>query len=84
MIVEETLQLLKKTAQEKSGNAMPEALGFSNGKTGGHMARSMVIYEISKALQVLPEDADPKYFKKAIEGENCLGSGLRSENMESW
>lgn len=84
MIVEETLQLPQKTDQEKSGNAMPEALGFSNGKTGGHMARSMMMNEISKALQVLPEDADPKDFKKAIEEENCLGMPTFSSRKKSF
>jgi len=62
----------------------PEALGFSNGKTGGHMARSMMLTEITKSLQALPEDAGPKEFKKAIEEENCLGMPTFSSRNKSY
>ena len=80
MPVAEALEVQQKDSRAK---ILPEGLGFSNGKTGGHMARSMMLKEITKSLQVLPEDAGPQEFKKAIEEENCLGMPTFSSRKKS-
>jgi len=84
MFVAEALELYPKAGETIASKPLPEALGFFNAKTGGHMARSMMLKEITKALQVLPEDAGPQDFKKAIEEENCLGMPTFSSRKKSF
>jgi hypothetical protein len=59
------------------------ALGFSNNRTGGHMARSMMLEEISTLCKNLPSDTLLETYKKAILDDNILGKPTFSSRQKS-
>src|SRR6266566_7247148 len=50
-----------------------ERFGFSNNQTGGHMARSMMLPEISILTEVIPLEATQHEYRNAILADNVLG-----------
>jgi hypothetical protein len=47
--------------------------GFSYNRTGGHMARSMMLQELEGICRSMPEESAPSDYQRAIEQENLLG-----------
>jgi hypothetical protein len=58
-------------------------MGFSVNRTGGHMARSMMLYEITALSKTLPIDAVLTDFKKIIVEDNILGKPTFSTGSSS-
>jgi hypothetical protein len=58
-------------------------LGFSPNQTGGHMARSMMLTELSALFAALPPDADPGAYREAIVTENRLGKPTASSRTKT-
>jgi hypothetical protein len=61
-----------------------ESFGFSANPTGGHMARSMMLDELSILVSSLPEDASVAAYKQAILEDNVLGKPTFSSREKSW
>jgi hypothetical protein len=59
------------------------ALGFANGKTGGHMARSMMLNEILTVLQHTQVHGAGE-FRRVIIEENLLGKPTSSSRIKSF
>ncbi len=57
--------------------------GFSTNKTGGHMARSMMLTEMMQLL-ASPELKTPDDFRRAIEQDNLLGKPTVSSRQKSF
>lgn len=58
--------------------------GFSINRTGGHMARSMMLNEITILCKTLPLDATVEKYKSAIIDENVLGKPTFSSRQKSF
>jgi hypothetical protein len=61
-----------------------ESLGFSANRTGGHMARSMMLDEMSQLQSGLPITASKAEFQAAIETDNFLGKPTLSSRQKSF
>jgi len=61
-----------------------EPLGFSSKLTGGQMARSMMLEEITILHHALPQDASRADYRRAIEEENILGKPTLSSRQKSY
>lgn len=59
------------------------AFGFSSAKTGGHMARSMMLGELQLLLAISDLKA-PVEFRRVIEQENVLGKPTVSSRQKSF
>ena len=59
------------------------SLGFSGNGTGGHMARSMMLNEITALCKNLPVDTVLEDYKKAILDANVLGKPTFSSRQKS-
>ena len=67
--------------------AFPQTLvsmGFSAHRTGGHMARSMMLQELLGICQSMPEDSTPSDYQRAIEQENLLGKPTFSSRQKTY
>jgi hypothetical protein len=61
-----------------------ERFGFSAKLTGGHMARSMMLTELSILLRAVPSEAKPPDYKRAILSDNVLGKPTFSSRDKSY
>lgn len=61
-----------------------ETFGFSANPTGGHMARSMMLDELSILVAAVPVDASAGDYKHAILEDNALGKPTFSSREKSW
>jgi len=59
------------------------AFGFSSAKTGGHMARSVMLAEF-QLLLAIPHLKTPGEFRRVIEEENALGKPTVSSRQKSF
>jgi hypothetical protein len=74
--------LLPNTALNISSLYVP--FGFSSNRTGGHMARSMMLQELNEICRSLPESSVPSDYQRAIEQENLLGKPTFSSRQKSY
>ena len=58
--------------------------GFSANRTGGHMARSMMLKEIRQLLEALPLEASLEDYRSAIEERNVLAKPTQSSRHKSY
>ena len=56
-----------------ASEAFPEALGFKNGDTSVHTARTMMLAELTALLAAVPADGSPGDYARAAIDENVLG-----------
>lgn len=61
-----------------------EPLGFSARRSGGHMARSMMLAELTILMRLLPADASQADYQRAIEEDNALGKPTFSSRQNSF
>ncbi len=61
-----------------------EAYGFSTAKTGGHMARSMMLPEITQLFRALPPETTKDRYKIAIVDDNVLGKPTFASREKSY
>lgn len=61
-----------------------ESLGFSQKRTGGHMARSMMFTEIRNLFSVTPPDYGRAEYKTEIVENNVLGKPTSSSRKKSY
>jgi len=61
-----------------------ESFGFSANPTGGHMARSMMLDELSTLISAVPAEASAGDYKQAVLDENTLGKPTFSSREKSW
>lgn len=59
-------------------------MGFSSNRTGGHMARSMMLQELTELCRSMPETAVPSDYQRAIEQENLLGKPTFSSRQKTY
>lgn len=59
------------------------AAGFSDKQTGGHMARSMMLAELTDLVAALPVDATVADYRRAVVDENALGKPTSSSREKS-
>ena len=52
---------------------LAETFGFSAAKTGGHMARSMMLPDLTQLLRSVAAGATKEVCKDAVVNENVLG-----------
>lgn len=58
--------------------------GFSDKQTGGHMARSMMLSELTELLAAVPAGASVAGYRRAIVDENALGKPTSSSREKSF
>ena len=61
-----------------------EQFGFATNRTGGHMARSMMLTEIRQLFAVLPLEASLDDYHSAIDGRNVLAKPTQSSREKSF
>ena len=61
-----------------------EQFGFSANRTGGHMARSMMLVEMRQLHEALPVEASLDDYRSAIEERNVLGKPTQSSRQKSY
>lgn len=61
-----------------------QELGFSVNRTGGHMARSMMLTELRKLHESLPPDARVADYRQAVVDRNVLGKPTQSSRVKSF
>lgn len=61
-----------------------EQAGFSKNRTGGHMARSMMLAEMKQLHETLPVDASLGDYQCAIEERNVLAKPTQSSRHKSY
>ena len=61
-----------------------ERFGFSANRTGGHMARSMMLTEIRQLHEALPLEASLADYRQAIEEQNVLAKPTQSSRQKSY
>ncbi len=61
-----------------------EAFGFSANRTGGHLARSMMLTEMRQLHEALPLDASLNDYRRAIEERNLLAKPTQSSRHKSY
>ncbi len=61
-----------------------ESFGFSANPTGGHMARSMMLDELSILVSMAAVDASVGDYKQAVLDDNALGKPTFSSRRKSW
>ena len=61
-----------------------EAYGFSTATTGGHMARSMMLPEVTQLFRALPLDTTKELYKSAIIDDNVLGKPTFASREKSY
>lgn len=61
-----------------------EDVGFSANRTGGHMARSMMLVEMQQLHAALPPDASLEDYRRAIEDRNVLAKPTDSSRRKSY
>ena len=61
-----------------------EALGFSANRSGGHMARSMMLMEFRQLHEALPLEASRDDYRRAIEERNVLAKPTQSSRRQSY
>lgn len=61
-----------------------ELFGFSANRTGGHMARSMMLTEMKLLHEVLPLEASLEDYRSAIEDRNILAKPTQSSRLKSY
>ena len=59
-------------------------MGFSVHRTGGHMARSMMLQELTELCRSMPEASIPSDYQRAIEQENLLGKPTFSSRQKTY
>ncbi|MCX6876906.1 MAG: hypothetical protein NTW21_24295 [Verrucomicrobia bacterium] len=69
---------------EKPFPAVLEPLGFSPRRSGGHMARSMMLAELTTLIGLLPANAPLSDYQQAIEADNALGKPTFSSRRNSF
>lgn len=60
------------------------SLGLSVGRSGGHMARSMMLDEMRQLVEALPLEASLDDYRSAIEERNLLGKPTQSSRKKSF
>lgn len=60
------------------------AFGFSSNRTGGHMARSMMLTEMRQLYETLPLEASLDEYRRAIEERNVLAKPTQSSRHKSY
>jgi hypothetical protein len=63
--------------------AVVTSYGFSEARSGGHMARSMMLQELRMLLDATAKDADRAAYATAIVTENALGKPTHSSRKKS-
>jgi hypothetical protein len=61
-----------------------ERFGFSRNRTGGHMARSMMLTEMNRLHESLPVEASLGDYRRAIEERNVLAKPTQSSRQKSY
>jgi len=64
--------------------AAAERFGFSTNQTGGHMARSIMLPELSQLFRALPLAAKPADYRRAIVEGNALGKPTFSSREKTY
>ena len=59
-------------------------LGFSSNRTGGHMARSMMLRELTELCRSVPAELEPDGYQQIIVEENLLGKPTFSSRQKSY
>lgn len=72
------------TISEKPFPAVLEPLGFSLRRSGGHMARSMMLTELTILMERLPASALLADYQRAIEADNALGKPTFGSRQNSF
>lgn len=61
-----------------------EQFGFSNATTGAHMARSMMLDELTLVLKATREEASREAIRRAVVDENLLGKPTGSSRLKTY
>lgn len=69
---------------DPEANRRLSSLGFSVGRSGGHMARSMMLDEMRQLVEALPLEASLEDYRSAIEERNLLGKPTQSSRHKSF
>lgn len=59
-------------------------LGFSPNRTGGHMARSMMLQELTELCRSVPAEMEPEGYQRVIVEENLLGKPTLSSRQKTY
>ncbi len=70
-------------AERKQRPQKLETLGFSTARTGGHLARSMMLHDLQALLSNTAQDANRTELEAAILEENVLGKPTYSSRKKS-
>lgn len=71
-------------ADKTSNSQYPVEIGFLANRTGGHMARSMMLTEMQQLHEALPLDASLADYRRAIEERNVLAKPTQSSRQKSY
>jgi hypothetical protein len=74
--------IIASTITERPFQAELAPLGFSPNRTGGHMARSMMLQELTELCRSVPAEMEPGGYQRVVVEENLLGKPTLSSRRE--